>query len=47
MTNNSAEPDLKTRSDKHELILEAAIRVFARNGYHGECAKHLDQDLRV
>ena len=27
--------DKRTRADKRALILEAAIQVFARNGYHG------------
>lgn len=34
-TNDSAESRRTSRADKRELILDAAIKVFARSGYHG------------
>lgn len=31
----SSDPAARQRAEKRELILDAAIKVFARNGYHG------------
>jgi TetR/AcrR family fatty acid metabolism transcriptional regulator len=32
---DSSDPNRRSRADKRELILDAAIKVFARHGYHG------------